>query len=163
MTYTPKKDNRPALLLSMLLIFFSMTFFFVSCILAGYISRIFSLAGLIFFLAAFIIITRFLIYSYTYSTDGEEFEVIQKSNKSYKKVCLLYCTEITEVTPKTEAKHTLHKIKRYDYRVSLFPKNTYCIFFEENGEKCVIFLECSHEFANYLKLYTQKAPFAELL
>ena len=163
MTYTPKRDNRPALLLSMLLIFFSLTFFFVSGILEGYISRLFSLMGLVFFLASFILITRFLIYSYTYSTDGEEFEVIQKSNKVYKKVCLLYCTEITEVITKKEAKSKLQGVKRYDYRVSLFPQNTYCVFFEENGEKGVIFLECSHEFANYLKLYTQKAPFAELL
>ena len=120
---------------------------------------VFQLAGIGCFTGSIFIFTRYVQQDYLYSVSADESGVYDLSvNKIYGKrstlVCKLALDTCVAFEKKREGEEQAHgKVTRkYNYVSNFSPAEIYCFYFRESeeGELCMLLLECDGAFALYL-------------
>ncbi len=155
MRYTPKINKNIATAIILFLVTASLVFGGCSFVINNISSNILKIASLLFFMTAVLTATHLVICSYTYILDDFEFIIVQKIGKTVKTVCRLYYTDITLVLPLNDAKDKLKGRIQHNYRVTMLPQKTYCLFYEFENESGVIFFEPNDDFTLLLKKHLQ--------
>ena len=159
MNYTPKGSPKRAISLSMLFLMVSVVLFVFSTAWGEILSTVFKTISLVSFGCVFAVISRYLIFSYTYSADDFEFLIYRSSKFSSRVVCRLYYSDITDIEKASEylkkAKKQKDRPRLYNYCVSTTTKNAYALTYDIGGEVCVLLFEPDRYFLNHLEKDTK--------
>lgn len=130
----------------------------LSIITEGFTARLTQLSAVVLFTGAVLLIPALLLYDYTYSVNDGEFTVTRHNKKARGVLCRIYTYEITDILTKKEARAYLKKAKAekadisvYNYCPNRLTVDYYCIICENGDGQSVIKLECSPDFASYIK------------
>ena len=159
MNCTPKGSPKKAISLSMLFLLLSLVLFVFSTAWGEILSTVFKTISLASFGCALAVISRYLIFSYTYSADDYEFLICRSSKFGAKIVCRLYYSDITDIERASEylkkAKKQKDRPRLYNYCASMSTKNAYALTYDIGGEVCVLLFEPDRYFLNHLEKYTK--------
>ena len=151
MKYTPKPNKSPTIFIILFLLISALVFLAFSLKIKGFMSEVLKMTPPIFFMTAILIISRYLIFNYTYVADDFDFYIIKSNAKTKQVVCRLYYTDITDIKPYKEVKNTLKNQDKHNYCASVFTENPYCLFYEFDGDNGIIIIECSPIFASFIE------------
>ena len=128
--------------------------------------------GIVGMLALFALVTAILFYTkfispifyYDVTSDSDNvpiFVVRQIIGKRQTTLCRIDLASITEIKKETKAEMRAHKTpsayRKYVYAPTLFPPVVYRITVVGRYEKSEIIIECSEDFAEYLRSCAQEA------
>ena len=156
MRYMPPKLKRSGIW-SFLLMLAGITLYIGSAFLPKYAS-VAQAVSFAFFAFSIYIITRYVLTSYYYEIDGENFRVVKVTGKKYEAMCNIPLRTKGEVKmPKDKRKPT--RI-RYDYTRNFMPNDKYIYCFEWNGKDTEIVFEPSADFAAFMKAKIKECAIA---
>ena len=151
MKYITNPNRKTAIAATAVFLISALIFAFFSVIATGLVSNVFEMTSLIFFMTAILIISRYLTFLYVYTAEDFEFTITKNTAKTKSTVCRLYYTELVDILPTKNTKKKDRSLRSYNYCTTLFPQNSYCIFYETASESGIIKIECSDAFAEHLK------------
>ncbi len=146
MRYMPPKLKRSGIW-SFLLMLAGITLYISSAFVPKYVSVV-QAVSFAFFAFSIYIITRYVLTSYYYEIDGENFRIVKVTGKKNEPMCNISLRTKGEVkTPKDKRKAT--RI-RYDYTRNFTPNDKYIYCFEWNGKDAEIVFEPNADFVAFM-------------
>ena len=146
MRYMPPKLKRSGLW-SFLLMLAGISLYVSAAFVPKYVSVV-QAVSFAFFAFSIYIITRYVLTSYYYEIDGENFRIVKITGKKNEPMCNISLRTKGEVkSPKDKRKPT--RI-RYDYTRNFMPNDKYIYCFIWNGRDAEIVFEPSADFVAFM-------------
>lgn len=146
MRYMPPKLKRSGVW-SFLLMLAGISLYVSSAFVPKYVSVV-QAVSFAFFAFSIYIITRYVLTSYYYEIDGENFRIVKITGKKNEPMCNISLRTKGEVkSPKDKRKPT--RI-RYDYTRNFMPNDKYIYCFIWNGRDAEIVFEPSADFVAFM-------------
>jgi len=148
MRYMPKKLKRSGVW-SFLLMLAGITLYFASAFVPKYPSVI-QAVSFAFFAFSIYIITRYVLTSYYYEIDGENFIIMRVTGKKQQPMCNINLRAGGEVISARGNKKRKPTRVKYDYVRNFMPEDKYIYCFEWNGQYAEITFEPGAEFVSFM-------------
>jgi len=158
-SYTPLKNNKPPIVISLLLFLCAAAAIIFYALRIGH-DFILQIIAVITSAAAISVTARYGLTTFTYTLDKDGFRVIRTHmiTGNSKTVCSISFEAAVSVIPKAPMKEIRNKygkiMKRYNYRVNMFPETQYYYIFDFGGSLHIIEFEANSAFLDMVKLFT---------
>ena len=157
-SYTPVPRRGGAAALTLTLITSALILAGASLFFDGLSSKTMKLAAFTAILFSAVIISRYLTFTYRYDVGPDELAVYKQNSKIFTAVCRLSISELVSAEPAVTAKKKAKGLKLYDYRISLFTKDYYYVFFDTSAGREALLLECGTPFAEEINRMLRPDP-----
>ena len=151
MKYSPPINKKQiyTFIVSLITAFLVLTAFSVTQ--KGFSAHLLKILSLSLLFISTIVITRYYCCTYTYIIEDFEFTVIKHFFRKSSVEARLFYSDVTDIKPKSDVKKHPKTLKKHNYCQSLYPKNTYILFFECGQGDEVLKIECDKYFAKAIE------------
>ena len=162
MSFTPLKNNRPPIVISILLFLCAASSVIFSVLNIG-ITLILQVITVITGCLAGFITARYGLSSYTYIIEGNQrLKIIKTLGIRRQTICDIPLTTAIAVIPKAPMSEIHAKYgrinRKFNYNANMFPESSYYYIFDYlgDGKTDIIEFESNKDFYNLLKLMTEE-------
>ncbi len=155
MKYTPIFKKTNAIMLCSALFASSLLFTAFSFIVENFSANILKVLSAAYFMLSVVLISRYLVFVYTYFADEYEFTITQNTKNYSKTVCRLYYSDIIKIEEtKMFAKSENEQYnEKYNYCSTLFCKQSFTMVYKTDSGLGLIVFEPNKQFVKYIEQY----------
>ncbi len=155
MKYTPNTKRINAVIVCSALFVSALLFMAFSFLIESFSANILRLLSAACFMLSVVLISRYLVFVYTYYADEYEFTITQNTKNYSKTVCRLYYSDIIKIE-ETKAFAKSDKTQyneKYNYCSTLFCKQSYTMVYKTYDGFGLIVFESDERFVKHLDKY----------